>query len=195
MPLNHATPVRSGQRWLRLQAMLWLALGQEARAWQVFDTMLARQPDDAHALASRAHLQAQAGQRAGAITDLQALVAAHPRRSAGDWFNLAFLLEAEGRLAEAEAAFRQAVGLDAKLDRAWYGLGLVLIRLGRPDEAVPALRRNTELQPMSPYGWYQLARLQASRQQAEEAQKIIRHLRGFEPKVAAQLERETGLRA
>jgi hypothetical protein len=27
----------------------------------------------------------------------------------------------------------------------------------------------------------------------QEAQKIIRHLKGFEPKVAAQLERETGL--
>jgi len=31
------------------------------------------------------------------------------------------------------------------------------------------------------------------RQQPEEAVKIIRHLKGFEPKFAAQLERETGL--
>jgi hypothetical protein len=31
------------------------------------------------------------------------------------------------------------------------------------------------------------------RKQPEEAVKIIHHLRGFEPKVAAQLERETGL--
>ena len=162
---------------------------------QVFDTMLARQPDDAHALASRAHHLAQAGQRDAAITDLQALVAAHPQRSAADWFNLAFLLEAADRPAEAAAAFRRALALDDKLDRAWYGLGLALIRLGQPDEAVAALKRNTELQPMSPYGWYQLARLHASRQDGAEAVKIIRHLRGFEPKVAAQLERETGLAA
>ena len=47
---------------------------------------------------------------------------------------------------------------------------------------------------MSPYGWYQLARVQIDRQQPEEARKIIRHLKGFEPKVAAQLERETGWR-
>jgi hypothetical protein len=46
---------------------------------------------------------------------------------------------------------------------------------------------------MSPYGWYQLARVQLDRQQPEEARKIIRHLKKFEPKVAAQLERETGL--
>jgi hypothetical protein len=46
---------------------------------------------------------------------------------------------------------------------------------------------------MSPYGWYQLARVQVDRQKPEEAVKIIRHLQGFEPKVAAQLARETGL--
>ena len=64
----------------------------------------------------------------------------------------------------------------------------------RFDEAVEALKKNTELQPMSPFGWYQLARVHVDRQQPDEAVKIIRHLNGFEPKVAAQLERETGLR-
>ncbi len=48
---------------------------------------------------------------------------------------------------------------------------------------------------MSPYGWYQLARVHFDRQEPEETRKIIRHLKGFEPKVAAQLERETGLAA
>ena len=46
---------------------------------------------------------------------------------------------------------------------------------------------------MSPYGWYQLARVHMDRHEPDEARKIIRHLKGFEPKVAAQLERETGL--
>ncbi|MCY1545733.1 hypothetical protein D9M68_816860 [compost metagenome] len=46
---------------------------------------------------------------------------------------------------------------------------------------------------MSPYGWYQMARVQVDRQAPDEAEKIIHHLRGFEPRVAAQLERETGL--
>ena len=69
----------------------------------------------------------------------------------------------------------------------------MLIRLQRFEEAIAALERNTELQPMSPYGWYQLARIHVDRKQPEEAVKIIRRLKGFEPKVAAQLERETGL--
>lgn len=72
---------------------------------------------------------------------------------------------------------------------------MVLIKLRRLDDAIIALRRNTELQPMSPYGWYQLARVHVDRQEPDEAVKIIRRLKGFEPKVAAQLERQTGLRS
>jgi tetratricopeptide (TPR) repeat protein len=180
---------------LKLQAMGWLLLGRKAQAETALTQMLKAWPQDAYALASRAHLHAGAGHRTAAIADAQALVAAHPARSAADWFNLAYLLEAEARFNEAESAFRRAIALDERLDRAWYGLGLVLIRLDRLDEAVAALKRNTELQPMSPYGWYQLARVHFNQQQPKDTLRIIRHLKGFEPKVAAQLERETGLAA
>lgn len=178
---------------LRLRAIVWLLLGRREAACDTFGEMLALWPGDAYALASRAHVLAQLGRRDAAIADAQALVRAHPQRSGADWFNLAFLLEDAGRIDEAEPAFRRALELDPKLDRAWYGLGLVLIRQGRLDEAVQALKRNTELQPMSPYGWYQLARVHVDRQEPEKARKIIKHLEGFEPKVAAQLQRETGL--
>lgn len=178
---------------LKLRAMAWLLLARREAACRTFTEMLQMWPGDAYALASRAHVLAQLGRRDAAIADAQALVRSHPRRSAADWFNLAYLLEAAGRWDEAEKAFRSSVGLDSKLDRAWYGLGLVLIRLRRFDEAVLALKRNTELQPMSPYGWYQLARVHMDRHEPDEARQIIRHLQGFEPKIAAQLERETGL--
>jgi len=46
---------------------------------------------------------------------------------------------------------------------------------------------------MSPYAWCELARIHVKRQEPEEAVKIIRHLQGFEPKVAAELARETGI--
>jgi len=173
--------------------VLWLLLNRRREAEHVFDEMLARWPGDTYALASRCHVRAQLGRRDEAIADAQALVDGHPRRSAADWFNLAFLLDEGDRVIEAEAAFRRAVELDDKLDRAWYGLGLALIRQQRFDEAVVALERNTELQPMSPYGWYQLARAHVDRNDPQEACKVIRHLQGFEPKVAAQLQRETGL--
>lgn len=178
---------------LKLRAIAWLLLGRSEAAEGEFSAILARWPGDAYALASRAHVRSQLRRRSEAIEDARALVAAHPKRSAADWFNLAFLLEDAGELVPAEQAFREALALDPKLDRAWYGLGLTLIRQQRFDDAVAALRRNTELQPMSPYGWYQLARVHMDRHEPEETRKIIRHLKGFEPKVAAQLERETGL--
>lgn len=178
---------------LKLRAITWLVLGRLEAAEGEFTEMLHRWPQDAYALASRAHVRAQLRRRSEAIEDARALVAAHPKRSAADWFNLAYLLEDAGDIHKAELAFREAVALDPKLDRAWYGLGLTLIRQQRFDEAVSALKRNTELQPMSPYGWYQLARVHMDRHEPDETRKIIRHLKGFEPKVAAQLERETGL--
>ena len=177
----------------RLRAMVLLTFGLRNAAEEAFSAMLARWPDDAYALASRAHLRAQMGRRSQAIADARRLVDVHPERSAADWFNLAFLLEEAERHDEAEPAFRRATELDPQLDRAWYGLALVLIRQQRLDEAVAALERNTKLQPMSPYGWYQLARVHVDRAQPDEARKIIRHLKGFEPKVAEQLVRETGL--
>jgi Flp pilus assembly protein TadD len=179
----------------KLWAMGWMLVGRSTQAQAVLGKMLEHWPGDAYALASRAHLRAQAGQPDAAIADAQLLVQLHPTRSAADWFNLAFLLERANRLGDAEAAFRRALSLDDKLDRAWYGLGVTLVRLGRHDDAVDALKRNTELQPMSPYGWYQLAQVHVARQRPEEARRVIRHLRGFEPNVAAQLERETGLLA
>ena len=178
---------------LKLPAMLWLLLGFDNAACRSFGLMLRTWPDDAYALASRAHVLAQLGRREQAIVDAQRLTALYPARSAADWFNLAFLLEGAGRPGDAEPAFRRALELDPKLDRAWYGLALVLIRMDRGDEALAALKRNTELQPMSPYGWYQLARLHADRHDTEAARRIIRHLKDFEPQVAAQLQRETGL--
>jgi tetratricopeptide (TPR) repeat protein len=192
MPLN---PSRFDYWRLKLRALAALLFNRRADAEACFGAMLVLWPGDAYALASRAHVRAQRGDVEGAIVDGQSLVAAHPRRSAADWFNLAFLLEKAERFADAEPAFRQAVALDPKLDRAWYGLGLLLVRQGRLDEAVSALKKNTELQPMSPYGWYQLARVYADRHEPDKARRVIEHLRGFEPSVAAQLERETGLRA
>jgi tetratricopeptide (TPR) repeat protein len=109
-------------------------------------------------------------------------------------FNQAFVCEELGRLEDAERGFRAAIAIEEKMDRAWYGLGLVLVRQGRLEEAVVALQRNTKLQPMSPFGWYQLARVHVDLKQADEALVVIRYLKGFEPKVAAQLERETGLK-
>ena len=108
-------------------------------------------------------------------------------------FNVGFVCDELGRSQEAELAFKKAIEIDEKMDRAWYGLGLVLVRQQRFAESLVAFKRNTELQSMSPFAWYQMARVHMEMQEPEKALEVIRHLNGFEPKVAAQLVRETGL--
>lgn len=178
--------------WQRVQVIVLLWFKRHDEALARLDRSIRRYPEERLPLATRAHLLAELGRTAAAIDDYRVLVQRHPG-DAATWFNLGYVLETDQHWDAALDAFTRATTIDPKLDRAWYGLGLVLIRLQRYDEAVVALKRNTELQPMSPYGWYQLARVHVDRQEPEEAVKIIRHLQGFEPKVAAQLERETGL--
>jgi hypothetical protein len=46
---------------------------------------------------------------------------------------------------------------------------------------------------MSPFGFYQLAHVYHRLQQPERVARTIKRLSGFEPQVARQLERETGV--
>ncbi|MCZ7558817.1 MAG: tetratricopeptide repeat protein [Burkholderiaceae bacterium] len=76
-----------------------------------------------------------------------------------------------------------------------YGKGLSLVKLDRVEDAVAALKKVIELQPMSPYGYYQLAHVYHRLGDTERIVATIRRLSKFEPKVALQLERETGVDA
>jgi len=183
---------------LRTRVVVYVLLGLREQAIAYLRQMRAARPDDFFVLTTLAHFLGQrdegqaAPDRAEAIALLRQALGLQPSNAALH-FNLAFLLEAQGLLPDAEAGFRRAVAIDEKLDRAWYGLGLVLIRQRRLEEALSALRRNTVLQPMSPFAWYQMARVHLDLNQPEQTEAIIRHLQGFEPKVASQLRRETGL--
>jgi tetratricopeptide (TPR) repeat protein len=177
---------------LRIWARILLRLERHEAALTVFDEMAALRPQDEYPLASKAYLLTVLKQKPQAQRLLEQLTHSYPN-SGAHWFNLGFLQEEAGEYEAACASFTKATQMSPDIDRAWYGLGLVLIRLKRFDEAIAALKQNTKLQPMSPYGWYQLARVHMDKQEPDEARKIIRHLKGFEPKVAAQLERETGI--
>ena len=53
--------------YVRWQVRLLLLAGQKAQALARIEHHLALRPDDAYALATRAHLQAELGDKAGAI--------------------------------------------------------------------------------------------------------------------------------
>ena len=175
--------------WLKLQAVVLMALGRRLTALQRFKHMLLLRPADNYSLASLAHLQAEQLQFDAAITSLQQLTSAWPQDAAA-WFNLGYVFQQTGCHEDAEPAFRCALALDPRMDRAWYGLALALMRRQQFHEAAEALKKNTALQPMSPYGWYRLAEVWLALDQPDEAQKVLRHLRQFEPAVAGQLERQ-----
>jgi tetratricopeptide (TPR) repeat protein len=175
-------------------AKMSLLLGMPGTASQIFQTILLRSPNDLLTLNGMAFSAMRGGNLPLALAYLDRVTELSPA-SSNAHFNQAFVGEELGRLDDAERGFRAAIAIEAAMDRAWYGLGLVLVRQGRLEDAIVALKRNTQLQPMSPFGWYQLARVHADLTQADEALAVIRHLKGFEPKFAAQLERETGLHA
>lgn len=174
---------------LKAQALLLLAAGKRTAALPKFAQMLCLRPADPYALASRGHVQAQLHLTHEAIVSLRQLTCAWPLQASG-WFNLGYVLQQAGRYEEAGPAFECALALDPRLDRAWYGLALVHIHQQRWREAAEALERNTALQPLGPYGWYRLAQVWLALGEAGKARKVIAHLRRFEPRVAAQLERE-----
>ncbi len=198
MPLIQSNAVggikSAGYWWRRLLATGLLAMGWPQGALFFYMQMLRLIPHELHASGSAAHVLAQLGRRAEAIHLLETAVAVHPG-DAASWFNLAYLLEAQGRTQDSEPAFRAALALEPDMDRAWYGLAILLMREDRLAEAVLALEETTRLQPLSPYGWYQLAKVHVRGGQEQLALKVIRHLRGFEPRVAARLAEETGLTA
>jgi tetratricopeptide (TPR) repeat protein len=198
--MNYNTPPATAPsigRWalftLHGRAKIFLFLGLQSSAKRVFQAVLERAPQDLLALNSLGFSAMHEGNFILALTYFDQ-VADLSVESSNAHFNQAFVCEELGRLDNAERGFRAAIAIEEKMDRAWYGLGLVLVRQGRLEDAVVALKRNTQLQPMSPFGWYQLARVHMDLKQANDALLVIRHLQGFEPKVAAQLERETGLK-
>ena len=200
MPIDPVDKEPSDARGARLDrlVLVWRAkallfLGMRGAAKAVFLELLKRWPDDVLALNSLAYDSIQTQHPASALDYYARVLKLQPEVSNAH-FNHAFVAEELGLTEVAEQGFRAALQIEEKMDRAWYGLGLVLVRQGRLDEALVALKRNTSLQPMSPFGWYQMARVHVDLRQPEEARAVILHLKGFEPKVAAQLERETGLK-
>ena len=182
-------------RWFYNHAAAWCVLfRQRDLALEYYRKMLLLDPADTVALASIGFNYAQQGRKREALALFERVIALEPDDAEAN-FNRGFLLQELNDHDAAMAAFRTTLAINPDHDRALYGLALSLISTHRPEEAVAPLKRNTRLQPMSPYGWYQLARVQHGLGRTAETQKILDHVARFEPNIARQLERETGLKA
>lgn len=179
-------------RFLKLQARVLLTAGRQAAALPVFALMLQLQPASRYALASQGHVQMQLQQYDAAMATLQQLtaVSGSAAEQAAAWFNLGYARQQAGHTDAAAGAFEKALAFDARLDRAWYGLGLARMAQLQFTAAAEAFQQNTCLQPLSPHGWYRLVQAWLALGETGKAVRVLAHLRGFEPRVAAQLERE-----
>ena len=174
-------------------ATLALLFKQRDMALTYYNKILAEQPNHTLTISRVAFLHHEAGDRARAIADFERVVAVNPK-DANSWFNLGYLRQEVEAHAAAIDAFDHAVTLNDAHDRGWYGKALSLIALGQHADAVAPLKKNVTLQPMSPYGHMELARVYFKLGDLERCEKRMHRLKGFDPKSAALLEDETGIR-
>ncbi len=175
------------------QIAAWcLIFKQPQVAFEYWQKIIDADPAHSRTFAKMSHQHAVMGHRREALDCIQKALAVESN-NAGYWFNQGFMLQEDGGNAEAIESFDRAIALDGKLDRAWFGKGLSLLALNREDEAIACFRTVVKLQPMSPYGYFELVRCLARCGETQEAEKLMRRLKGFEPKWAAKCEDETGL--
>ncbi len=181
--------------WFYKQLGIWAGiLGRQGLAAEYWIEAQRFKPDNAAALITAANHLSLNQQHAEAEAVLRKSLEIDSTQAAA-WFNLGFLLQKRDEHEQALAAFDQAIRHHDRLDRAHYGRALSLMALERNQEAKAALQRTVDLQPMSPYGYYHLAVLQFKMGDEKAYKKITRKLGSFEPKLALQLQQETGVDA
>ena len=178
--------------YLKQLAAVAILFKRDALALSLWRRIHAMVPNHAANAATLGHLEASQGNAATARSLLTASLALNPAQSSV-WFNLGFLQQEADEHPLAIESFDKSIAINAKQDRAHYGKAISLIKLGQLDEAIVCLKLNTKLQPLSPFAWYQLAHIYARLNDHDRVAKTIRKLARFEPKVAMQLERETGV--
>jgi tetratricopeptide (TPR) repeat protein len=180
--------------WFHTQTATWaLVFKMRDIAIERYEKILAVDPAHALTRARLAFLHAEAGEHARAIREFEHVVKLKPDDS-DSWFNLGYLLQEAKRHDEAIKAFEKSISINERQDRAWYGKALSLVALKRDDDALASFRKNVELQPMSPYGHMELARCYFRLGDNDRCEKQMRKLKNFDPKNAALLEDETGIR-
>jgi tetratricopeptide (TPR) repeat protein len=184
----------SFSNWFHTQTATWaLVFKMRDIAIEQYEKILKSDPSHALTRARLAFLHAEAGEHSRAIREYEEVVKLQSNDS-DSWFNLGYLFQEAKRHDEAIKAFERSISINEKQDRAWYGKAMSLVALKRDDEAIAPLRKNIELQPMSPYGFMELARAYFRLGDSERCEKQMRKLKNFDPRNAAVLEDETGIR-
>ena len=128
--------------WINLAASC-VASGDKDGATRAFETVLKLDPANA---AARRSLVVLAIERQDLVTAL----ALRDKLPPGDYeiaYNLAYLLQTQGRLSEAAALYREVLASRRDWAEAQLNLGNVLFALGRPEESKPLWKAALEVRP------------------------------------------------
>lgn len=177
---------------LYFRAQLYLFFKQHARALQALQTLLRQYPEHQRAWSEAGFLYAEKGRLPDAISAFERSLALKPD-DAATLFNLGFALQRGHRHEDAIGRFERAIELQPNLDRAWYGLGLSLAHVERHAEAATKFQEAARLQPLNPYPRYQLAGAWFRQGEHERVRAEYRRVKGFDPKIAAQISRDFGV--
>jgi tetratricopeptide (TPR) repeat protein len=165
--------------------------GLRARAHEFVQLALQENPRHQRAWTVSGFMHAEKGNLDGAVRDLERAVALKPG-DADTAFNLGFILQRKGDHPAALEHFQHAVEANPFLDRAWYGMGLSLSKLGRYPEAAAKFGEAARIQPMNPYAAYHLAATWFQLGDREKLEREYERVQGFDPKMAAQMQRDFG---
>ena len=172
-------------------AQFLAVFGLRARALEFLELLLQGEPDHHRALTFSAFINAQYGRYDAAIRKFMRAAELKPA-DADTLFNLGFSLQQVGRHEEAIARFQEATDANPNLDRAWYGMGISLDKLGRYEQAADKFKEAARIQPFNPYAGYHLASAWSKLGRRDMVEAEYQRIKGFDPKVAAQMERDFG---
>jgi len=178
---------------LRLKlAQLLVFLGQERRAVATLRFALAEYPGLQQGWRYLAFLLSMAKENDAAIEAFRTAIGLDPA-DAETRFNLGFLLQQLGRLAEAAVELEEVTRLAPKLDRAWYGLGLILLEQNQFQQAADNLREAVRLQYFNPNAGYYLSFAYHKLGEHGKALAECERVNSYDPKVGARMRRDFGL--
>ena len=100
---------------------------------------------------------------------------------AEEWVYTGKSLEAEGRLLDAEAAYRRAVQADARSEYGWDRLGALLLQSGRRQEGRDALANALRIAPAYPDAAYHLGLVEEQEKNFEEAVRYFQRAAASSP--------------
>ena len=120
--------------------------GALSEALGICDRVLGARSDLAPVVFERGLILAESGEHERALTDFQRAADLHHVVPVCH-YNSANCLAALDRLREAQAAYRQAIALQADYAEAFQNLGRVLLRLHQPDDALAAFDSAISIRP------------------------------------------------